>query len=97
MILPLVRRNNIVMITFQRMMIDNAYDLSIRLIGNNNNSSSCPSKRANLGDITSNGMQDQVDFTMIQPSQVANSTGNFTTHAMKGGQKLTGKLYDVKK
>jgi hypothetical protein len=40
--------------------------------------------------------QEQLDLTMLQPSQTANVAGNSTTHTMKGGQKLIGELYDTK-
>jgi hypothetical protein len=33
---------------------------------------------------------------VLQPSQVANFAGDSTMHAMKGGQKLIGKLYETK-
>ncbi len=41
-------------------------------------------------------MQEQVNLTVLQPTQVANISGNSTVHAMKGGQKLIGELYDTK-
>ncbi len=63
---------------------------------NINNNSLRPLFRANVGDSTSCGTQDQVDLTVFQPSQVTNANGNSTIHAMKGGHKLIGELYDTK-
>jgi hypothetical protein len=72
------------------------YDPSSRQIGSNSNFSSRPSKRANIGHATSSIMQEQLDLTVLQPSQVANVAGSSTMHAMKGGQKLIWELYDSK-
>jgi hypothetical protein len=56
----------------------------IRQIRNNNNASSRPSKRANVGDIVSYSTEDHADLPVLQPSQAENVTGNCNTHAMKG-------------
>jgi hypothetical protein len=72
------------------------HDSSSRQIRNKNNSPSRPSKRANVGDASSFVPHDQDNLSMLQPSQVANVAGNSSTHAMKGGQKLIGELYDTK-
>jgi hypothetical protein len=41
-------------------------------------------------------VEDHVDLSVLQPSHVSNGTGDSTTHAMKGGQKLIGELHESK-
>jgi len=72
------------------------YDPSSRQISNYNKSSSRPTKRPNIGDTASFGTQEHDVATVLQTSQVANVNGNSNVHAVKGGLKLIGELYDTK-
>jgi hypothetical protein len=62
----------------------------------NNNTTFRPSKRANVRDCSANSVEDHVDLLVLQPSHVSNGTGDSTTHAVKGGQKLIGELHESK-